>query len=112
MEVDQVWNSGLNKYLGLAQSVPELNLESSADVINPRRANAKARQKKDGLDGIILTHDFRGGVVSWRHSMSPLAVQTGCFVVAFDRLGWGLTSHLSGTKWEEKKTPNPYELQS
>ena len=44
--------------------------------------------------------------------MSPLARQTGCSVVAFDRPGWGLTSRPSKTEWEEKKMPNPYELQS
>lgn len=112
VDVDQVWDSGLNKYSGLAQSIPELNLDSSADVINPGRADAIAGQKKAGLDGIILIHGFGGGVFSWRHIMSPLARQTGCSVVAFDRPGWGLTSRPCRTEWEEKKMPNPYELQS
>ena len=37
VKVDQEWNSGLNKYSRLAQSIPELNLDSSADMINPAK---------------------------------------------------------------------------
>ena len=43
--------------------------------------------------------------------MSPLARQTGCSIVTFDQPGWGLTSRPFRTEWEEKKMPNPYELQ-
>lgn len=112
VEVDQIWNSGLNEHSGFAQSIPELNLDSSADVTNPERADAKVGQMKGGFDGIILIHGFGGGVFSWRHIMNPLARQTGCSVAAFDRPGWGLTSRPSRTEWEEKEMPNPYELQS
>jgi len=42
--------------------------------------------------GIVLVHGFGGGVFSWRHIMAPLARETGCRVVAFDRPAFGLTS--------------------
>ena len=37
VKVDQEWNSGFNKYSGLAQSICELNLDSSTDMINPAK---------------------------------------------------------------------------
>jgi len=62
VEVDQIWNSGLNEHSGFVQSIPELNLDSSVEVTNPERADAKAGQMKAGFDGIILIHGFGGGV--------------------------------------------------
>jgi pimeloyl-ACP methyl ester carboxylesterase len=40
----------------------------------------------------VLVHGFGGGTFAWRHVQQPLADQTGCRVVAFDRPAFGLTS--------------------
>eukprot|EP01018_Ginkgo_biloba_P016281 Gb_19642 [translate_table: standard] len=117
MEANQVRSSGFNGRSGFSQNIPVLNLDeyglvSSAKVSKPGRVDAKLGHYKNGFDGIILIHGFGGGVFSWRHVMSPLARQTGCAVAAFDRPGWGLTSRPLRGEWEEKRLPNPYELQS
>eukprot|EP01018_Ginkgo_biloba_P021043 Gb_13616 [translate_table: standard] len=104
----------------LSQQMPGLKSEectnddlgSSYKTSKPGIVSIKTGQQKLGLDGIIMIHGFGGGVFSWRHVMSPLARHTGCAVVAFDRPGWGLTSRPRRAEWEEKRLPNPYELQS
>ncbi|KAK9793203.1 hypothetical protein WJX73_006067 [Symbiochloris irregularis] len=55
---------------------------------------------------VILTHGFGAGVFAWRHIMQPLANKTGCRVLAFDRVGFGLTSR---PDWNTNSTElNPY----
>uniref|UniRef100_A0A0C9S4B7 TSA: Wollemia nobilis Ref_Wollemi_Transcript_25419_2929 transcribed RNA sequence n=1 Tax=Wollemia nobilis TaxID=56998 RepID=A0A0C9S4B7_9CONI len=112
VDVDQLWNSGFNEHCEFAQNMPELNLEEDDLDSGTGRADTKAGQQKNGSDAVILIHGFGGGVFSWRHVMTPLARQTGCLVAAFDRPGWGLTSRPRRAEWEEKRMPNPYELQS
>ncbi|KAH9311074.1 hypothetical protein KI387_026109, partial [Taxus chinensis] len=109
VDVDKLWSPDFNEHSGFAQNMPELNLE---EYERPAKVDMKVGQQKDGCDGIILIHGFGGGVFSWRHVMAPLARQTGCSVAAFDRPGWGLTSRPDRAEWEEKRLPNPYELQS
>lgn len=65
-----------------------------------------------GKFAVVLVHGFGGGVFSWRHVSNLLARQLGCTVMAFDRPGWGLTSRPRRKDWEDKKLPNPYELES
>lgn len=84
----------------LAITIAHLKLEDNKDALDslaklsePGIVGLETRKQKTGLDGIILIHGFGGGVFSWRHVMTTLARHTGCAVVAFDRLGWGLTSH-------------------
>lgn len=44
--------------------------------------------------------------------MTPLALQLGHTVAAFDRPGWGLTSRPRRKDWEESHMENPYRLES
>lgn len=93
--------------------ISALNLEGSNSVgciFDPLNMDADGAEK--GKFAVVLVHGFGGGVFSWRHVMGVLAHQVGCMVVAFDRPGWGLTSRPRKKEWEDRKFPNPYELES
>jgi hypothetical protein len=118
-EVTIASNSIYNGHSCFPQQIPHLKLEDSQDELDsltklskPGIVGSETGKQKTGLDGIILIHGFGGGVFSWRHVMTTLARHTGCAVAAFDRPGWGLTSRPRRAEWEEKRLPNPYELQS
>jgi len=118
-EVTIASNSIYNGHSCFPQQMPHLKLEDSQDELDsltklskPGIVGSETGKQKTGLDGIILIHGFGGGVFSWRHVMTTLARHTGCAVAAFDRPGWGLTSRPRRAEWEEKRLPNPYELQS
>ncbi|KAJ0985642.1 hypothetical protein J5N97_003998 [Dioscorea zingiberensis] len=93
--------------------IPALNLDDSENSgYLPDSVSMDIDVGKKDKFAVVLIHGFGGGVFSWRHVMDVLARQIGCMVVAFDRPGWGLTSHPRRKDWEEKQLPNPYKLES
>ncbi|GES98629.1 alpha/beta hydrolase [Rhizophagus clarus] len=56
---------------------------------------------------ILLLHHFLGNLYTWRHHMQPLADNTGCHVIAYDRPTFGFTER--PTKWEEGRNPYTQE---
>jgi hypothetical protein len=96
----------------LSDEVPLMSLDddSADECLNTAGFDLEAGEQ--GKFAIVLVHGFGGGVFSWRHVSNLLARQVGCTVLAFDRPGWGLTSRPRRKDWEDKKLPNPYELDS
>lgn len=96
----------------LSDEIPLMSLDDgSADIyLNPLGYDLEAGEQ--GKFAVVLVHGFGGGVFSWRHVSNLLARQVDCNVLAFDRPGWGLTSRPRRKDWEDKKLPNPYELES
>ena len=52
---------------------------------------------------IVLIHGFLGSTFTWNKCLQPLADRTGCRVLAYDRLGFGLTERiLDGERYTRK----------
>ena len=54
-------------------------------------------------DTIVLIHGFLCSTFTWSQCLQPLAHLTGCRVLAYDRLGFGLTERiLDGEQYSRK----------
>ncbi|KAG2590472.1 uncharacterized protein LOC120674149 [Panicum virgatum] len=96
----------------LSDEIPLMSLDDGSGDIYLNTVGFDLEAGGQGRFSVVLVHGFGGGVFSWRHVSNLLARQVGCNVLAFDRPGWGLTSRPRRKDWEDKKLPNPYDLES
>jgi len=96
----------------LSDEIPLMSLDDGGGDIYLNPVGFDLEGGEQGKFAVVLVHGFGGGIFSWRHVSNLLARQVGCNVLAFDRPGWGLTSRPRRKDWEDKKLPNPYELES
>ena len=96
----------------LSDEIPLMSLDDGGGDIYLNPVGFDLEGGEQGKFAVVLVHGFGGGVFSWRHVSNLLARQVGCNVLAFDRPGWGLTSRPRRKDWEDKKLPNPNDLES
>nr|CAG8608561.1 15773_t:CDS:2 [Entrophospora candida] len=56
---------------------------------------------------ILCLHHILGDLYEWKYIMQPLANATGCHVIAYDRISFGLTER--PIQWEKDKNPYTQE---